>query len=164
MQFKEFKENVIKWSKDRQIIPNSTSSAQFGKTLEEIAELWQAIVSGDDKEIMDAVGDIAVTLINVDYLVAMENGDLKGYLPDEFCMVDGIDWKDDMRRLLKMVSFYTTMPDFAEKAMEELYGIPGHFGLHFSDCLQSAWDEIKDRTGTMGEDGVFIKNKAVANK
>lgn len=29
-------------------------------------------------------------------------------------------------------------------------------GLRFDDCLESAWDEIKDRKGRM-ENGVFVK-------
>ena len=30
-------------------------------------------------------------------------------------------------------------------------------GLHPTECLQAAWDEIKDRTGHT-ENGIFIKN------
>ena len=30
-------------------------------------------------------------------------------------------------------------------------------GLHPTECLQAAWDEIKDRTGKT-ENGIFIKN------
>jgi NTP pyrophosphatase (non-canonical NTP hydrolase) len=30
--------------------------------------------------------------------------------------------------------------------------------VNFTDCLAHAYDQIKDRTGTMGKDGIFYKN------
>lgn len=33
-------------------------------------------------------------------------------------------------------------------------------GLNLTDCLQSAYNQIKDRKGTLREDGVFIKESA----
>jgi len=31
--------------------------------------------------------------------------------------------------------------------------------VNFTDCLQAAYNEIKDRSGTMGADGIFYKDK-----
>ena len=30
--------------------------------------------------------------------------------------------------------------------------------VNFTDCLQAAYNEIKDRSGTLGKDGIFYKN------
>lgn len=159
MQLKEFKQNVKQWSLDRKIIPHSSSIAQMGKTLEEIAELWQAIVKKDEKEIKDAIGDIAVTLVNVDYLQCMEEGDAISYIPEELLMIDGYGWEDEFRLLLKCISGYKMDGYNLKKAMECLYGIATspEIEVGFWECLDIAWDEIKDRKGTMGEDGVFYK-------
>lgn len=65
MTFEEFRANVIGWSKDRLIIPNSTPQAQTLKAVSEIGELCDAIAKGNDSEIVDAIGDICVCLVNI---------------------------------------------------------------------------------------------------
>ena len=161
MQFKEFKQNVLNWSKERKIIPHSTSAAQMGKTIEEVAELWQALVKRDEKEIKDAIGDIAVTIVNVDALLSKE--DYPGYasfLDDDInVMLSGYDWQDEMLVLLSQLSQYKLDPFMLNKCLCTLYSIADCDGVKvcFWECLEQAWNEIKDRKGTMGEDGVFIK-------
>lgn len=54
---------VEKWAEDKQIIKQATSIAQALKTLEEVTELCVAINKEDNDEIIDAIGDIMVTLI-----------------------------------------------------------------------------------------------------
>jgi len=48
---------------DRGIFEKSNPEKQFGKTMEEVLELHKAIVENDRLEIVDAIGDIQVTLI-----------------------------------------------------------------------------------------------------
>jgi NTP pyrophosphatase (non-canonical NTP hydrolase) len=54
---------VLRWAEARRIIPNSTAMAQAIKTHEELGELLSALHRGDKAEIVDAYGDILVTLI-----------------------------------------------------------------------------------------------------
>jgi NTP pyrophosphatase (non-canonical NTP hydrolase) len=54
--------NVIYWGEDRGIIQNSTSAAQVTKTQEEVQELVDAIAANDKEGIIDAIGDVMVTL------------------------------------------------------------------------------------------------------
>lgn len=91
---------IIAWASARQIIPNSTALAQAIKTTEEVAELLKALHSKNHKEVVDAYGDILVTLI----------------------------------------------------IGAELYGV------NLEQCLESAYNTIKDRTGTLGPDGIFRKD------
>lgn len=63
MNFEELEALVLEWARKRQIIPNSTASAQAIKTLEELAELQKALSKQDLFEAGDAYGDILVTLI-----------------------------------------------------------------------------------------------------
>ncbi len=59
----ELEHKVLLWGYDKGILPNGQASKQFSKTLEEVSELCSAIESQDDEEVIDAIGDIVVTLI-----------------------------------------------------------------------------------------------------
>jgi phosphoribosyl-ATP pyrophosphohydrolase len=92
--------NVVRWGEDRGIIANSTSAAQVKKTLEEVQELIDAIADNDKAGIIDAIGDVMVTLTMI---AAIEDVPL----------------------------------------------------LH---CYESAYNEIKNRKGYLGKDGIFVKH------
>lgn len=55
--------NVLRWAEDRKIIPRSTAMAQAIKTHEELGELLSALLRGNKDDVIDAYGDILVTLI-----------------------------------------------------------------------------------------------------
>ena len=59
----ELENKVLRWGHDKGILPNGQASEQFSKTLEEVSELCSAIEDNDHDEVVDAIGDIAVTLI-----------------------------------------------------------------------------------------------------
>ena len=54
---------VIAWAAQKGILENGTPIAQAGKTIEEVNELVEAIIKDDKAEIVDALGDILVTII-----------------------------------------------------------------------------------------------------
>jgi phosphoribosyl-ATP pyrophosphohydrolase len=54
--------DVVRWGEARGIIDNSTSQAQVIKTQEEVQELVDAINIRDKAAIIDAIGDVMVTL------------------------------------------------------------------------------------------------------
>lgn len=56
-------ENVLQWAKDRDILEHSNTMTQAIKTLEEVQELLNAIDLKDEEEVIDAYGDIFVTLV-----------------------------------------------------------------------------------------------------
>lgn len=99
LSFNQLQLNVIRWAEARKIIYNSTAMAQAIKTHEELGELLSALHRGDQAEIVDAYGDILVTL------------------------VIGADLA----------------------------------GVDLISALAVAYDQIKDRRGTLREDGVFVK-------
>ena len=55
--------NVIRWGEERKIVQHSNPRAQAIKTLEEVGELMQAIADNDREAMIDAYGDILVTLV-----------------------------------------------------------------------------------------------------
>ena len=100
MNFEDLEGRVIAWAAARQIIPNSNAMSQALKTAEEVVELLQALNKKDSKAVIDAYGDVLVTLV----------------------------------------------------IGAELYGV------NLVACLEAAYDEIKDRSGTLGPDGLFYKD------
>jgi NTP pyrophosphatase (non-canonical NTP hydrolase) len=92
-------QKIVNWAEDRGLISEENSKNQFLKTIEEVGELASALAKNDKEALIDAVGDVIVTLV---ILAKCEN-------------------------------------------------------LSATDCLASAYKEIKNRKGkTKG--GVFIKD------
>lgn len=61
--YQELEVLVIEWAKEKGILEKATTMAQAMKTWEEVHELKDAIVNDDRDEIVDALGDILVTII-----------------------------------------------------------------------------------------------------
>lgn len=94
MSYAEVEMKVIQWSEARKIIPNSTALAQAKKAVEEVNELYDALVEDDLAKVIDGVGDTLVCLINVCALKDLsvveclkaaheEIKDRKGYMNEE---------------------------------------------------------------------------------
>lgn len=95
---REFK-LIREWAAERGIYEKGDPKTQYIKLQEEAGELAKAILKDDQPEIIDALGDCVVVLVNL----------------AELC------------------------------------------GYSLEDCVESAWDEIKNRTGKM-ENGTFKKD------
>ena len=91
--------HIDKWFEDRGIVENGKAMSQAIKTLEELTELFDALNKKDTHEVMDAIGDIYVTLRGV-------------------CLTYGVD---------------------------------------MDDCIDQAYNEIKDRKGYLTPEGTFVK-------
>jgi NTP pyrophosphatase (non-canonical NTP hydrolase) len=63
MKYNELESLVIAWATQKAILEKGTPAAQCDKTLEEVYELHEAIKNNDREEIIDALGDILVTII-----------------------------------------------------------------------------------------------------
>ena len=57
------KNKILQWAKDKGILDKATPEAQMLKTVEEVGGLANALGKKDKAEIIDSIGDIAVTLI-----------------------------------------------------------------------------------------------------
>ena len=64
MSYADYEMRIIQWAEARQIIPNSTPETQLLKCMSELGELADATIKGDSLDVMDAVGDVMVCLIN----------------------------------------------------------------------------------------------------
>jgi NTP pyrophosphatase (non-canonical NTP hydrolase) len=63
MSFAEIEMEVVRWGEARGIVQNSNPMAQAMKTREEAEELFDAILINDREAMIDAYGDILVTLV-----------------------------------------------------------------------------------------------------
>jgi NTP pyrophosphatase (non-canonical NTP hydrolase) len=94
MSFSDVELKVIRWGEDRGIVQNSNPMAQAIKTDEEVTELFEAIAANDREAMIDAYGDILVTLVmgcataDLDLVSCFKHAyeqikDRKGYLSPE---------------------------------------------------------------------------------
>lgn len=79
MNYRELESLVIEWANEKQILKKGTTLKQAIKTNEEALELIEAIADNNKDEIVDALGDILVTIIiqakmqNVDLLECLKS-------------------------------------------------------------------------------------------
>ena len=93
-------ERIRNWASERGLYEKGDPKTQYIKLQEEAGELAKALLNNDQFEIVDALGDIAVVLVNLSHLC----------------------------------------------------------GYSLEQCMDLAWDEIKDRKGKM-DNGTFVKEK-----
>ena len=80
MSYANTEMKVIQWGEARGIVQNSTPYAQALKTQEELNELFEAISKDDREAMVDAYGDILVTLVmgcacaDLDLVTCFKNG------------------------------------------------------------------------------------------
>lgn len=161
MTFEEFKTNVEQWAEARGIYEHSTALAQALKAVSEVGELADAVIKGDCEALMDAIGDVAVCLVNV---ARMENINLlrsdfdlgepkrkTGHAFSAFIAYHVGDLASDI--------VYRGAPitnSFVE-AMANMKDLAAEYGLTLEECCAAAWNEIKDRKGRMVPGGAFVK-------
>lgn len=59
----ELKNKIISWAEERNLLNKENTNAQMLKVVEEIGELSSAILKKDNDKIIDAIGDVLVTII-----------------------------------------------------------------------------------------------------
>lgn len=146
------------WGVDKGLTgPNGigTIQAQFIKFLEEMKELFDALKEGNREKVRDALGDLQVVAIQAYSMTS-------GFHRVPTCAVAECDvkawYKDPTDFAGHAISHLKVHPDFAIGLIRELAKFLGHDP---DECLQEAYDEIKDRTGQIiGND--FVKNTHAA--
>lgn len=156
MNWNEFKENVERWASERGIYEHSTPEAQLLKALSELGELADAVIKNDRDGLKDAIGDVAVCMVNyakmADVVFSEEPASGRPVYSDEhiisvMCSVLGC--------ALRGLKSYDDNRDFARA----LSAIAFNNNLDFLDCCAAAWNEIKGRKGFLSKSGAFIKEE-----
>ena len=152
---------VIKWAGEKGIFKDGNPYKQLLKTGEEILELLQAIEDNNLDEIEDAIGDIVVTLI------------IYAEMKEIPCKIDfkNYSFKADDTAAHRLVTDYSVLLqtekfgkslkpiiDMHEMMMIKLHRIACKYNLNIWECLQSAYNVIKNRQGKM-INGTFVKDE-----
>ena len=141
-KYKELQQQVVEWGKERRLIYNGNSGKQYLKFLEEVGETARAILKKDESGMTDGFGDIAVTMI---ILSEQLGNNCELTVTDTVLEIDLFD-------VVRRVS-----PSFVNpSAMNFLHDAAASYDLDLVNCLEVAYNEIKDRQGKT-ENGTFIK-------
>lgn len=164
MEIKELIENIEQWGKDRELDKKATVEGQAVKTAEEMAELIIGISKDKIDVIEDSIGDVFVTLvignmINRKYdmsKIPNENKHKLSRIPEGHISYD----KPKQIRLLADKIDRIIKDKYAIENLKGtqylLLRIADIYDLDFIECVESAYNEIKDRKGKT-INGQFIK-------
>lgn len=168
LSWNEFTANVQQWATERGIYEHSTPDAQALKTLSEIGELADSVIKGDHDGLKDAVGDVAVCLVNYAAMKGIDLSEDPGEVTKED--IPGRAGKANLTAVLAMHASQLVWPlvDQAEYetdlvvyvCLQAANEIAFLSDLEFLDCCAHAWETIKDRKGRMAAGGAFVKDEA----
>lgn len=163
MELKELIKKIEQWAIDRELDKKATVEAQSIKTAEEMAELIIGISKDNVDLIKDSIGDVFVTLV-IGNMIHYQF-DLEKYYKNAEEDLGGREIEEDKR-----AKIYCLTQNIIEVIRDEYYkdtlfhtlvdlmDIAEIYNLDFTECVQYAYDEIKDRKGkTVG--GQFIKEE-----
>lgn len=166
MTINELNTLIIEWAKERELDTKGTVEAQAIKTVEELSELIKAICKDNKDEIIDSIGDVYVTLVIGSMLVKHNMNPLERLLKLAFDE-EGIeeckklDKKYKLMRLVKhmeMVLAYKYSPAVVRELTYQLMKTAYSYDLDFVECVESAYNTIKDRHGKL-IDGMYVKDE-----
>jgi len=172
----KLQEKVKEWSKDRGITINGKSTTQTLKLISEFSEIFEAFKEEDDEKslelLKDAIGDVLVVLINLTELIKKESKEAGQDLGDvdlRWCMAEK-EVQDEDNALLDLGIVFGELADSVgkqnyqdvitqiNKSLKYINTLAEVNELKIEDCLNFAYNEIKDRKGFLNENGNFIKN------
>ncbi|HGO5853322.1 TPA: MazG-like family protein [Mannheimia haemolytica] len=144
--------NIEQWAEDRNLIHGSTPQKQMLKLMKEFGELCGSIARDNPEMIKDAIGDCFVVLTILNKQIQNEANLLIGYETEGRSFDVLFRWiTKNISDLIEDLNGYNI-----QSVVCDLKSIASHFNLNFQNCIQHAYDQIKDRKGKM-IDGVFVK-------
>ena len=160
---------IQEWAKERGIFDESTAFNQLIKTHEEVGELIKACYDNDKPAIQDAVGDVIITLINYCYMIdgdaASFFGKYKKTVWDEHAkgIYTSITLNETLSGLMRSACVYKTKISHTTSLcisliFDCLYTLADLYNTTLEECLNIAYNEIKNRTGKM-INGKFVKDE-----
>jgi hypothetical protein len=142
--------NTEYWAEEKGLIDVKLAPKQYLKALEEIGETARAILKNDKEQIVDGIGDICVTVI----ILAKQ-------LSNKINMDINLNNKTDKNPFVTSIIFKQILTSFSlgwvdEDILSNIANLATNQGFTLEFCLQSAWNEIKDRKGKL-INGTFVK-------
>ena len=128
------------WTNEKGLLKRENAPKQYLKFLEEVGETAHEILHENWDKAKLEFGDIAVTVI----ILAKQIGQKLTFKENShtFCLYYILQCAKE--------SYIST------DALRILSGVCNYYNLSLTECLNLAWDKIKDRKGKT-ENGTFIK-------
>lgn len=160
---------IHQWAKERGIFDKSTPFNQLLKTHEEVGELIKACYDNDKPAIQDAIGDVMVTLINYCYFIELDAikyikqaSDLS--VSDNDTILSVINAYQALGRLMS-VYMWNEGKEISKPSGLRVFSILYYLNsiahlenTTLEECLNIAYNEIKNRTGRI-INGKFVKDE-----
>ncbi|HRN97558.1 MAG TPA: MazG-like family protein [Candidatus Saccharibacteria bacterium] len=163
MTFEQFKTNVEAWQEERGIYAHSTPLAQALKAVSEVGELADSVIKGDRDALKDAIGDVMACLVGVCKMSSfciefMNPGAAEAHFSQHQVASIIAGCVTDICAIASNGEHPSMLIDPACDAMYWMDTLAMRSGLTLLECCESAWNEIKDRTGKMVAGGAFVKD------
>lgn len=159
---------INQWAKERKIYEQLTPFDELLKTHEEVGELIKACYDNDKPAIQDAIGDVMITMINYCYFIELDaikyikqavDLSVTGYYTISYV----INAHNALGRLISLY-VWNEGKEISEPSglrvfsiLHYLNGIAHLEGTTLEECLNLAYNEIKNRKGKI-INRKFIKN------
>ena len=162
MNINELNTHIIEWAKERELDTKGTAEAQKIKTVEELAELIKAICKDNKEDIIDGIGDVYVTLVIGNMLVRQSELDPMFARKNTYATSD----KESLLKVLANAIDLNLREPYDEQiilyTMKDLHIVCKFYDLDFTECVESAYNTIKDRHGKL-IDGMYVKDEDLAS-
>lgn len=162
-------QKITTWAEQRGIYAHSTPAAQLLKAISEVGELADAEIKGDKAGTKDAIGDTLVCLVNFGRMA--EVGTFSAARLDAACQLAESAHRSRSTAQLALQVSEELGWLAGDVARRHLNGIGGNgvayalaeyaiaHGYTLKECLEAAWEQIKDRKGHMVPGGAFVKDE-----
>ena len=161
----ELIKQVQEWANERGLNKPEQAKTQFLKVLSEYGETCDAIIKREkngDTDVIDGFGDTLVTLIVLYQMISIDISEL--YLPcEKENYLDFSEFIADLDKLRLRLKYpdsgWGLLEIQCNDTIRELAAHIQAFGFTPEQCLQAAYNEIKNRKGVT-INGTFIKDEA----
>lgn len=151
---------VIQWGAARNITTMESLDRQFMKLVSEIGEVATAYLRSDKELLKDGVGDTFVVLILLSRICGFDIS--TAGKKDRLAFPSGLVLESAMETIGLLSDAvakrqFDKVEELSKYLLVHLNVIAASNGLNLQDCLQFAYEEIKDRKGVM-YGGTFVKS------
>lgn len=156
-RFEELFKNIHTWALSKDLIKPENAETQYLKVLEEVGETASALLKNDVPAIKDGFGDSCITIVILAY---QKTNMTPKQLSEFYCNIHRND--DSLSDAMAFVSSVfideddTESPSLFISSLRALLGYAFSKGYDLLECLELAYNEIKDRRGVT-KNGNFIK-------
>jgi len=153
------KDKIIQWGKEKGLHNTDDSTKQLLYAMSEVGELAQSMAKEETDKIHDAIGDIGVCLINAMTIDNIQDVQLSKHIDINRALEikPGITYYCNLSQIILQIMRQNKKITYDyQVAFVVLNQIAILYNSTFMQCLQIAYNEIKNRKGK-NINGVFVK-------